>query len=85
MFVLFIEIYFFLEWGAKYVSIKNALVYIVSDESQMLYKCDYNAKVLKEYPLPDTKFEGIVVDDDNQLVYLVNDKTAELFVFKFLN
>lgn len=79
------ELHFASDYSAIYVDTKNALVYIVSDESQMLYKCDYNAKVLKEYPLPDTKFEGIVVDDDNQLVYLVNDKTAELFVFKFLN
>ncbi len=79
------ELHFAMDYSAIYVDIKNALVYIVSDESQALYKCDYNAKVLKEYPLPDTKFEGIAVDVDNQWVYLVNDKTAELFVFKFLN
>lgn len=79
------ELHFASDYSAIYVDSKNALVYIVSDESQALYKCDYNAKVLKEYPLPLTKFEGIAVDVDNQRVYLVNDKTAELFIFKILN
>lgn len=79
------ELHFASDYSAIYVDTKNALLWIVSDESQSLYKCDYNAKVLKEYPLPDTKFEGITVDVDQQLVYLVNDKTFKLFVFKILN
>jgi len=79
------ELHFASDYSAIYVDTKNALVYIVSDESQALYKCDYNAKVLKEYPLPSTKYEGIAVDADKQLVYLVNDKTAVLSVFKILN
>ena len=79
------ELHFASDYSAIYVDTENALVYIVSDESQMLYKCDYNAKVLKKYPLPDTKFEGIAVDSDEQMVYLVNDRTAKLFVFKILN
>jgi len=79
------EINFASDYSAIYVDTKNALLWIVSDESQALYKCDYNAKVLKEYTLPDTKFEGITVDVDQQLAYLVNDKTFKLFIFKILN
>jgi len=79
------QLHFASDYSAIYVDVKNALLYIVSDESQALYQCDYNANVLKEYPLPSSKFEGVVVDAEKQLVYLVNDKTAVLAVFKILN
>lgn len=79
------EMHFASDYSAIFVDTKNAQLWIVSDESAALYKCDYNAKVLKEYSLPNTKFEGIAVDVEQQLVYLVNDKTFQLFVFKILN
>lgn len=79
------ELRFASDYSAIFVDTRNALLWIVSDESQALYKCDYNANILKEYTLPYTKFEGVVVDADQQLVYLVNDKTFKLFVFKIKN
>lgn len=79
------ELHFASDYSAIFVDTKNALLWIVSDESMALYKCDYNAKVLKEYPLPNTKFEGITVDVNQQLAYLVNDLTFKLYVFKILN
>jgi len=79
------ELHFASDYSAIFVDTKNAFVWMVSDESQALYKCDYNAKLIKEYPLPGTKFEGIAIDIEKQLVYLVNDKTFKLFIFKILN
>ncbi len=73
------------DYSGIYVDGDNALLYIVSDESQTLYKCNYNAKVLLEYALPHTKFEGIAVDSQQQLVYLVNDKSGKLFIYKLIN
>lgn len=79
------ELRFASDYSAIFVDKRNGLLWIVSDESQALYKCDYNANVLKEYALPYTKFEGIAVDIEQQLVYLVNDKSFKLFVFKIKN
>ncbi len=79
------EINFASDYSAIYVDTQNALLWIVSDESRAIYKCDYNANVLKVYALPSTKFEGITIDVDQQLVYLVNDMTFKLYVFKILN
>jgi len=73
------------DYSAIFVDTKNALLWIVSDESRALYQTDYNAKVLKEYPLNATKYEGITIDVDNNLLYLVNDKTFELSIYKILN
>lgn len=64
---------------------QNSCLWIVSDESRSLYKCDYNGKKLIEYQLDRKKYEGIVVDSKNELVYLVNDETSELAIFKLKN
>ena len=80
-----LQLNFAADYSGIFVDAPNAYLYIVSDESQSLYQCDYNANVIKEYPLPLTKFEGVVVDTEKQLVYLVNDKTAKLYIFKMLN
>ncbi len=73
------------DYSGIFVDEENALLYFVSDESQMLFKCNYNADVLKKYPLPYTKFEGVAVDSRQQVVYLVNDKSGKLFIYKFIN
>ena len=73
------------DYSAIFVDTKNALLWIVSDQSQALYKTDYNANVLKEYPLERTKFEGITIDVDNNLIYLVNDATFELHIYKIID
>lgn len=73
------------DYSAIFVDFENSLLWIVSDDSQTLYKCDYKANVLMEFILPDTKYEGIVVDIETMKVSFVNDGTAKLDVFKILN
>lgn len=72
------------DYSAVFVDTKNALLWIVSDQSKAIYQTDYNANVLKEYPLERTKFEGITIDVDNSLLYLVNDATFELSIYKII-
>jgi uncharacterized protein YjiK len=67
------------------VDTKNALLWIVSDESRTLYQTDYYANVLKEYSLDRSKYEGITIDVDNKLLYLVNDATFELSIYKIID
>ncbi len=78
------ELHFAGDYSAIFVDTQNSLLWIVSDESKAIYKCDYNAKVLKEYALPRDKFEGIAVDTDNDNIYLVNDASAELYIYKII-
>jgi uncharacterized protein YjiK len=61
----------------------HSLLWIVSDQSERVYKCDYNANVLLQFELDELKFEGIAIQDD--LIYLVNDATAELNVYQIKN
>jgi len=73
------------DYSAIFVDSKNSLLWIVSDDSQTLYKCDYKTNVLMEFILPDTKYEGIVVDIEAMTASFVNDGTAKLEVFNIIN
>ncbi len=78
------ELHFADDYSAIFVDTQNAILWIVSDQSQALYMCDYSATVLKEYLLPRDKFEGVTIDTENKLLYLVNDSSAELYIYKII-
>ena len=73
------------DYSAIYVDTDNSKLWMVSDESQGLYECNYNAEVQREFTLPTTKFEGLVIDSKNKLAYLVHDGTGELTIFKIVD
>ena len=68
-----------------YVDENNSTLWILSDESEALYKCNYNAEKEKFYDVDINKPEGIVVDSNNNRVYIVRDQFSKLFVFQFMN
>jgi uncharacterized protein YjiK len=69
------------DYSAIFVDHSNSLLWILSDDSQTLYKCDYKANVLMEFLLPSTKYEGVVVDIEQLKAYFVNDGTARLEIY----
>jgi len=68
------------DYSGIFVDDGNSLLWIVSDQSERVYKCDYNAKVLLQFDLDRVKYEGIVVMNDT--LFLVNDATARLNIYK---
>jgi len=77
------ELNFASDYSGIFVDVSKSLLWFVSDQSKSLYQCDYNANVLKEFNLDIVKHEGVVVD--NGLVYLINDATAELYLYQIKN
>jgi len=69
------------DYSAIFVDHNNSLLWILSDDSQTMYKCDYKANVIMEFLLPSTKYEGLVIDIETMKAYFVNDATARLEVF----
>lgn len=51
---------------------------IVSDESEAIFLWSKTRGIIRKYPLPDDKYEGIAFDQNNSLIYIVNDETAKL-------
>lgn len=56
-------------------------LWIVSDESSTITRCDLKGTTEKTYHLGINKAEGIVVDSKNNLVYVVSDSAEKLYVF----
>lgn len=64
---------------------QNQHLWIVSDQNETVFKCDMDGYVISEYPIDVRKAEGIAVDIENNLVYVVSDDTEQLFVFELID
>lgn len=62
----------------------NQHLWIVSDQSEKVFKCDLNGKVLTEYQIDIRKAEGISIDSANNLVYIVSDSYERLYCFSII-
>ena len=71
------------DYSGIFVDDENSILWIVSDQSRGLYKCDYNANVLMSFNLDNLKYEGVVVYND--MVYLINDATQRLNIYQIKN
>lgn len=71
------------DYSGIFTDTTHSLLWILSDESQRLFKCDYNTNVLMIFNLPESKYEGVAIDGDK--VYLVNDANGELNIFEIKN
>ncbi len=59
-------------------------LWIVSDQSQKLFYCNKDAKVLQYFDLDYPKAEGIVVDIANNRIYIVSDSEHKLYIYKII-
>ena len=64
--------------GIYYNNISKKL-WIVSDESKTLTQCDLNGNKIKDYKLPISGVEGIVVNDEETIAYVVSDPNNKLY------
>lgn len=73
------------DYSSVFIDNEMSLLWILSDESRALFMCDYKTNVLMEYKLDISKYEGVVVDYNQNTLFLVNDKTATLEKYTFEN
>ena len=67
--------------GIEYDNIENIL-WILSDENQTISKCDLAGNVLQRFHFNLSKPEGIAIDHDNKLLYVVSDSQQKLCIYK---
>jgi len=70
--------------GIFYDSLEKVL-WIVSDESSSVNKCDLTGKLIETYHIGVNQAEGIVVDSKNAKLYVVSDSAEKLYVFELEN
>ncbi len=62
---------------------KTDKIWIVSDKSSTINRCDLEGNKIETYNLGIDKAEGVVVDSDNNKIYVVSDSEEKLYVFEF--
>ncbi|HPN39409.1 MAG TPA: SdiA-regulated domain-containing protein [Melioribacteraceae bacterium] len=65
-----------------YYDIKNDCLWISSDESNMVIKCDTEGNPIQKYKVSIKQIEGITIDKDNKYLYLVSDPEERLYKFE---
>ena len=66
--------------GIFYDDTDNTL-WILSDESQRIFKTDLSGKVIEEFKIKVTQPEGINLNKSRTKLYIVSDFTGNLYVF----
>ena len=80
--IMFKRIYFALDFsGMDYAELKDEL-WIVSDQEKKVYRCDLNGNVLMSFPINVDKAEGIAIDSENNLIYIVSDSADILYIYR---
>ncbi len=76
-----------LSFAKDYASIffnhRDNKLWILSDESKTLSKCDLSGNELETWNTGIRKGEGLIVDSENSLVYIVSDTDSYLYQFNY--
>ncbi len=65
-----------------YFDAEEKELWILSDESKLVCKCDLSGKLLQEYRISVAQPEGIVLDKQNKNLFIVSDRNNALYVYK---
>lgn len=66
--------------GLQYAEYDSSL-YIISDEDKAIFKCNLEGTVLEKYKIKIKQIEGIAIDSENSIMYIISDPLEKLFVF----
>jgi uncharacterized protein YjiK len=59
----------------------NQLLWMLSDESQLVIKTDLNGKLLEKIEITIPQPEGITLSEDGRKLFIVSDNKETLYVF----
>ena len=68
------------DYSAIFFDADENRLWILSDESKTLTSCDLSGKAINKYSTGINKGEGLVVDTQNKMVYIVSDQESKMYV-----
>ncbi len=68
------------DYSALFFDPIDQKLWILSDESKTLTRCDLTGNALNKYNTGITKGEGLIVDTQNKTVYIVSDHDNKMYV-----
>lgn len=71
------------DYSAVFYDPLEGSLWILSEESQLLAKCDWSGNPVNRYKTGITKGEGLVVDSRQSRIYIISEHANSLFVFSY--
>ncbi len=71
------------DYSAVFYNAYDGSLWILSDESELLVKCDLSGNPISSYRTGVTKGEGVVIDSEHAKVYIITDQVSVLFGLTF--
>lgn len=68
------------DYSAIFFDAKENKLWVLSDESKTLTSCDLSGKAINKYSTGITKGEGLVVDSQNKMAYIVSDQESKMYI-----
>jgi len=78
------RINFAFDYSGIFYESQNQHLWIISDQNATVYQCNIDGSVLTEFPIDVDKAEGIAVDIENNLVYIVSDSHEKLYKYSIV-
>jgi uncharacterized protein YjiK len=77
------ELNFASDYSGIFYDEKEAILWIISDQSKTVNRCNLTGDLIQSYSIPISKAEGIVVDSNEKRVYIIRDDNAKLYAFEY--
>ena len=77
------ELTFAKDYSAVYYDPLDNSLWILSDESEIVAKCDLSGNPIQKYRTGVAKCEGLVVDCEHARIYITTDQISVLYVFSY--
>ncbi len=74
---------FAIDYSGIFYEQSENVIWIISDKSKSITKCDLNGKKILSFKIKESKAEGIVVDANNRKIYIVLDGLDKLQVYSY--
>lgn len=71
------------DYSSIYYDHKDSSLWVLSDESRTLTKCDLFGNPYNTWNTGIDKGEGLIVDSENLMIYIVSDNNSRLYQFIF--
>jgi len=66
-----------------YYDSEEKVTWLLSDEDHAIFRFNSEGALIEELSMDVSQPEGLAYDKQNNFIYVVSDKTGELFVYKF--
>jgi uncharacterized protein YjiK len=76
------ELNFASDYSGLFFNPSENILWITSDEDKAIFKCTASGKLIKKYNIEIEQIEGISINLEKSLLYIISDPLEKLFVFE---